>query len=413
MFSVLTNRNFFWLWFGQAVSLVGDGIRDFAMIYWVFNTSGHSPVVQSLSFIVVVLPQVVLGPLAGVWVDRWDRRRTMIVADTLRGFLSLGLILAAASGQYWYALGLTFAASCVAQFFNPARGAMIPRVVGRDQLVQANSLSQTTQALLQVASPALGTAVYLYLGARSSFLVDAISFFASALCIVLVATSGAVIRSGEHADFLSEAKAGLAYVFNTGPVRASWFALTTMMLGAGAINSLAIFVIRFGLNLPESTFGYVMSISPLATLITALLVGSMAKRIRRVPLLVPAGLAFGFLGIAATAAAPSLAWLVVGGVLIGVCNAILNIGLSTIIQTFVPDSMRGRVLGVGHAIPVSGMVISAGVAGFLAKTINPRYILGGADLFLALGALVGYLGLRSVVLPAQERTETPVANTAD
>ncbi|HWI52387.1 MAG TPA: MFS transporter [Symbiobacteriaceae bacterium] len=402
MLSVLKNRDFFWLWLGQAISQVGDGIRDFAMIYWVFNTSGHSPVIQSLSFIVVIVPQVVLAPIAGVWVDRWDRRRTMVIADLVRGGLSLALIAASVAGQYWYALGLTFLASCVAQFFNPARGAMIPRVVGREHLLQANALSQTTSALLQVAGPALGTTVYLYLGARSSFLVDAFSFFASALCIALVAVSGAVAAAPGRPNFLSEMKSGLAFVWRTTPVRASWLGIFTMMFGAGAINALTIFVIRMELKLPEETFGYVMSVQPMATLAAAMVVGGMAKRIRRVPLLIPLGLLLGALGIGAIAAALNIGWLLVGSVLVGLCNAVLNIGLSMVMQTCVPDEIRGRVLGSAYAIPMAGMVLSAGLAGYLAQSINPRLILGGADIFLLLGAVVAFAGLRTVVLPTPQ-----------
>lgn len=408
MFRILKNRNFFWLWFGQAISQIGDGIRDYAMVYWVFNTSGHSPVVQSLSLIAVVLPQVVLGPVAGVWVDRWDRRRTMIVADIIRGGLSLTLIWAALTGQYWYALGITFLASCVAQFFDPARGAMIPRVVGREQLLQANALSQTTFSLLRVAGPALGTAVYVYLGARSSFLLDAASFFLSALCISLVAVSGAVkVAAAAGKSFVAEMKSGLAWVFRNQPVRACWFALLTMMLGAGAINTIVIFVVRESLHLPESTYGIVMTVSPLASLVAALAVGGLAPRIRRVALLVPAGLFLGSLGIGGVAAAQSTAWLVVGNILIGLCNAGLNMGLSTIIQTVVPDEVRGRVLGAAHSVPVAGMVLSAALAGYLAQSINPRYVLGGADIFLLLGAVVAYAGLRTVVLPRAGHAEPP------
>ncbi|HLN65316.1 MAG TPA: MFS transporter, partial [Symbiobacteriaceae bacterium] len=189
MWAVLKNRDYFWLWMGNTVSLVGDRVREWAMIYWVYDKSGNSPFVLSLSLFAAMLPNLLLSPVAGVWVDRWDRRRTMLISDLVRGCLSLLLIAAVATGQYWYALGVTFLASCAAQFFSPSRHAMVRRTVGPENLLAANSLAQTTDSVLSLAGPALGTAIFTFLGPQVAFIVDAASYFLSAACIAMVRTS--------------------------------------------------------------------------------------------------------------------------------------------------------------------------------------------------------------------------------
>lgn len=415
MLTLLKNRNYFWLWLGQTISQVGDQIRDWAMIYWIFTASGGSPVVQSLSFIAVTAPQLVLGPVAGVLVDRWDRRRVMLVSTLLRGFISLGLIAAVATGQYWYALGVTFLGSCVGQFFNPARSALIPRVVGAEHLMEANSLGQTTFTIIQLTGPALGTTVFRLLGPTGSFSFDAASFFVSAFCIFLVAVPGAVAAvagagvAKARPSFVGEFKAGLQFGWQNKAIRVLFVAFSVLFLGAGAINSMGIFIVKNALNLDESLMAYPSTASTLAMLVASVAIGAAAKKLRRAPLLVPAGLLVGSAGILTMAGAPNLIWLIAGGVLVGICNTLLNLGMTTTMQALVPDHMRGRVFGVVSSIPTAGMLASAAAAGYLATQINPRLILGGAGAIILVAALVAFAGLREVVLPTREPEPAPQA----
>ena len=410
MLTLLRNRNFFWLWLGQAISLVGDEVRDWAMIFWIFEASGRSPVVQSLSFIAVMAPGLLLGPFAGVLVDRWDRRRVMIISDIVRGGIALLLIPAIATGQYWYALGITFLGACVAPFFTPARGAMIPRVVPQEQLLQANSLSQTTNTVMRLIGPALGTAVYHLLGAGGSITFDAASFILSALCISLVTASGAVAASGRRPNFIGELKSGLAYAWGNGPVRTMIIAFTVMFIGAGATNSLGIFIVRQSLGLSESALVLPTTASPLATTIAAITIGAAARKLRRAPLLVPLALVLAAAGIGMQAGALTLTSVVIGAVLIGLCNAMLNIGVSTMFQMFVPDEYRGRVFGALNSLPTAAMLASAAAAGYLAQVVNPRLVLGGSAVFALLAGVVAFAGLRSVVLPERAPAEVATAN---
>jgi MFS transporter, DHA3 family, macrolide efflux protein len=398
MLSILKNRDYFRLWLGQAISSLGDHVRNWAMVYWVYQVSDHSPLMIALSFIATQAPSLFVSPIAGVWVDRWDRRRVMLVSDLIRGVLSLGLIAAAISGRYGYAMLLAFLASCVGQFFGPARTAMIRRVVGQEHLLQANSLAQTTEQVLQLAGPALGTAIYTILGARLAFGLDSASFFLSALCIALVATSGAVATRAEAGHFLTELKEGLRFCWECKPIRAIITAGAILFMGGGAINALAIVMVQKVLGLAPEAFGYISPLQPLASLITALAIGAAARKSRRAPLLVAAGMAICAVGIGVMGAATNLLALGVSTVIVGVGNVLLGLGISTTMQSVVPDSMMGRVSGVFNVPLTAAMLTSAAVAGAVAETVNPRWILLFAAVMIALGAVSAFAGLRGVVL---------------
>lgn len=393
MLALLRNRDFVRLWLGQGISLVGDGIRQWALIYWVFKASGDSPLMLALSFIATTAPQLLMGPVAGVLVDRWERRRVMVWSDVVRGGCSLLLVVTVLSGEYLYALAVVFLAESAAQFFGPARGALLPRVVGQEHLVQANSLSQTTRSLLQISSPALGTVVFSLLGPMVAFALDALTFFLSALLIATIRVSGEP-GAAQTSDFLGELKAGLQYVWQNQVIRVMMIALTVLFMGAGAINSLLVFLVKKSLGLPEEMVAYASTAMPVGWMLSAMAIGGLARRVRRPPLLVAAGLGVAGLAMAIIAVAPDLVWLVVGNLFIGLANALLNTGLPVTIQSLVPDNLRGRVFGALGTFPVAAMLISAGAAGVLAQGMDPRLIVGAAAVGAGVATAVAWLGLR-------------------
>jgi MFS family permease len=125
---LLRNRSFVALWVGQTVSFVGDYFQWLAIPIMVERLTG-SALMVGLSVISNALPMLLLGPVAGVFVDRWDRKRTMIVADLLRGFLVLLCLLVQRPEQVWIYYVVGFLMSCVSRFFFPAQNAVLPLIV--------------------------------------------------------------------------------------------------------------------------------------------------------------------------------------------------------------------------------------------------------------------------------------------
>ncbi len=125
MLKLLRQRNFSLLWFGQFISVIGDWVLFIALPFYTYSLTG-SVLATGAMFIVSTLPRLVLGSVAGVFVDRWDRKRTMIVADVLRVLLVAMLLFVRSRDWLWLIYASSFLESVVSQFFNPAKSAIIP-----------------------------------------------------------------------------------------------------------------------------------------------------------------------------------------------------------------------------------------------------------------------------------------------
>jgi MFS family permease len=149
------NRSFVALWLGQTVSFIGDYFYWLAIPILVEQLTG-SALQVGLSVIASTLPFLLLGPVAGVFVDRWDRKRTMIVSDLLRGLLVLACLLVRTPEQVWIYYVVAFLMSCVSRFFFPAQNATLPSIVtGKEDLLAANGLMQIVQTAGFLIGPAL------------------------------------------------------------------------------------------------------------------------------------------------------------------------------------------------------------------------------------------------------------------
>ena len=155
MLAVLRQRNFALFWLGQLISVFGDWILLVALPFYIFDLTG-SALATGAMFMASNLPRVLLGSVAGVFVDRWDRRRTMIAADLSRAALMLTLLTVHSVHWLWIVYLVAFTQATIAQFFNPAKNAVIPLLVGETDLIAANSLNSLSSELTRLTAPALG-----------------------------------------------------------------------------------------------------------------------------------------------------------------------------------------------------------------------------------------------------------------
>ena len=166
MLKILRQRNFFLLWVGQFISIIGDWVLFIALPFYTYSLTG-SVLATGAMFIISTLPRLVLGSVAGVFVDRWDRKRTMIVADVLRVGLIAMLLLVRSRDGLWLIYTSAFLESIVSQFFNPAKSAIIPLLVGENDLLPANSLNGLSDALTRLLGSALGGILMGWIGFSS------------------------------------------------------------------------------------------------------------------------------------------------------------------------------------------------------------------------------------------------------
>ena len=389
--AALRSPDFRRLWLAHGISQVGDSLTDLALLLTVNQLTGSASMIATLS-IVLSLPQLGLGLIAGVMVDRWDRRWTMLLSDLARGVLVLGFLLVRNPHDLWllYVLGLLQAT--VAVFFNPARSALTPRTVEADSLLAANSLLQTTQLISGLVGT--GLAGILFSIAKSgwpAFLLDSATFFFSAACVVGIRARGpAEGRSGDAVrGILFDLKQGLELVLRTRALRAVLLAFAVACLGTGAVTVLFVPFLVNTLHVPIAALGLAKG----AQLAGLLLGGAWAARravARSSSALIGGGLAG--IGVATVLLGTSrnlgfvLAWLL----LLGLCATPMQSATNALLQQRTPDPLRGRVEAAVDTLLTAVMMISMAWAGVLADQIGIRTVLTGAGLLCVAGGAVGW-----------------------
>lgn len=212
MLATLRQRNFALLWFAGLISYAGDWAMIAALPVHIFERTG-STLAAGLIWIVYPLSGLLFGSVAGVFVDRWDRRRTMVGANLLQAALMPFLLLGLRDDALWVLYLVAFAEGVLATFMYPAEGALLPRLVGEDRLVTANALNSLNDNLARIAGPAIGGLLLATSGLAGAIVADAVSYLVAALLIALIAVPGGTRATASESHALAEdAAAGLASV---------------------------------------------------------------------------------------------------------------------------------------------------------------------------------------------------------
>src|SRR5689334_1810216 len=185
MIAVLRQRNFGLLWVGQNISMIGDWVLFVALPFYIYTLTG-STLATGIMFIVQTLPRLFFGSVAGVFVDRWNRKYTMVIVNLIQALILVPLFLVRSQNLIWIIYICAFADSLVSQFFNPAQTAIIPMLVEEKDLLPANSLNSMSQELTRLVGPSLGGLLFGLFGIGSVISLDVISFFFSAALLALI-----------------------------------------------------------------------------------------------------------------------------------------------------------------------------------------------------------------------------------
>ena len=412
MLAVLRQRNFALLWFGQLISLVGDWVLLLALPFFVYELTGSTLATGGM-FIALTLPRVALGSVAGVFVDRWDRRRTMIAADLARAAVLLLLLLVRSPGQVWLVYVAAFLETTISHFFFPAKNALLPRLVGEEQLVPANSLNSLSESLTRLVGPALGGVLFSALGIGPVVAIDSASFLVSGLLIALLTvpaaqqTQGApIVQAGQ-----AEGAAGLAAVGREWleglrlvarkRVIAVVFAIVGLaMVGEGILVVLLVPWTKAQLGGGSAELGWLLSAQAIGGLLGSLLVGRVGARVAPARLIAFAGVVDG-LAIVAIANAPSLPVAMALIALAGLPAVGLFVSINALLQGAADDRFRGRVFGAFGTITALAQLVGMGLGGALGDRLGVvpmisvdgvLYVLAG---FVALALLDGGLRRRA------------------
>ncbi len=378
---VLRNRNFLALWMGQLVSQVGDFFYYLA-VFIVVNDLTGSTFQVGLAALATAIPRVFLGPIAGVFVDRWDRKRTMIVADLLRGGLVLLSFLVTSTDDVWilYLAGFTLSVGSV--FFIPAQRATLPRIVPSEHLLSANAMLQITQTGAMLFGSALAGVLIGLIGPGVAFGVNSASFFLSALCILAVAVPprapDEAPTDGSLRQVADDLIDGLRVIAGSRTVLGLLVLISMVQLGLGAINVLWVPYLTGHFGAGPEVLGFIDSAQGAGMLLGGAAMGVLARRFTKSQL-TNGGVAIVGLGVAAIGLAPNywaVLWLTLS---LGVALTPAISSLETILQIVLPDAKLGRVYATIGALGGAAGLFSMAGAAALADSIGiPQvYVLGG------------------------------------
>lgn len=386
MREILKIRNFRMLWIGQVISSFGDSLTSLSLLILVNHLTG-STAALALMAIVVALPQVTVGLVAGVYVDRLNRQRIMIVSDVVRGTMVLGFILVSTRETLWLLYVIAFAQSTIGTFFGPARSAMIPNIVAKEQLMNANALSQTSEIFVRVLGmAAAGLIIGVFDVYWPAFIIDSLTFFISALFIMRIQVPRIptqAVAGGARMVWL-QFKEGIQIITHNRILRGTLVAAGVTMLGLGAVNVLLVPMIVNDLGLPETWFGLLEIAQVSSMILSASIVGYLAARYK--PTRIISGSLIGLGTMVALIGALNTIWqmwLVLFS--IGWFITPLQASISTITQTSIQDEMRGRVGAALGTLIQTANLLSMAMAGVIGDWIGVRsaFVLGGALVIFA------------------------------
>jgi CRP-like cAMP-binding protein/sugar phosphate permease len=402
MFAIFRRRNFSLMWLAQLVSTIGSSLTDLAAAILVFRITG-SALSVGLVLIVTALPTLVFGLVAGVFVDRFDRKRILLASDLLRGILVVSIPFVVDNFGLLGLYVIIFFAGCVKQFFDPAWESVLPEIASEEELARANSFL----AISSFGSTAVGFALAGLLSSldpvkiQLPFFIDGATFLISFVCVALVALPKHGSPAGQTSVgvVLANLRDGMRTLWGIPILRSLVVASLPVFLAIGFWNVMLLPMAIRVLDGTEFEYGLQEGLTSVGFVVAALLLARYIDRLASGQWLVVSILGMGIFGVL-YAFSPNI-WVAIPIVMAtGFLNAPSGISRRTILQRNTPRQMRGRVFS---AFFVSrDVLLLVGMAGAgLADFFDIRLLIAGSSVVL-IGAGVLHQVLPGIGRPAAE-----------
>jgi predicted MFS family arabinose efflux permease len=390
------NSAFSSLWTGNLISLFGDRVHQIALAFLVLGITG-SPIAVAATFVAATLPNLILGPLAGTLVDRWNQKDVLIVSDVLRAAAVL-LVPVAALINVFLVFPLVFAVTTVSVFFRPAKDAVLPRLVAEDQLTAANSVRWLGETLADIVGYPLAGLFATFLGPALplAFWFDAATYLASAVLVAAIAIPPAPRSEASAAGegVMAELRAGWRFLRGQQVLLANTLQGVTGQVALGVvlvitpIYAATVIATHGG---PDGTTAYALLETAIGVgnLVAGFVIGLIGARLAKGRMVIAGfvldGLCLAGLGL--VGGLPAALALMVGS---GVGNMVYVIPSQTLFQQLTPPDMMGRVLGFRFAAVFGAMTMAMAVGGVIAEVIGVQatFVVFGLAM-----ALTGFAGL--------------------
>lgn len=288
MLATLRQRDFALLWSGGLVSMTGDWMLFVALPIYVYQITG-SALATGAMFAAGLLPSLLFGSVAGVFVDRWDRKKTLAVANVLLAASVLPLLIVPQTGWLWVVYAVALAQSCVGIFSGPAEGSLLPLLVEEGRLAVANSLGALNDNIARLTGPALAGFVVGWSGLAGVVIVDAASFLAAAALVSAIRARATPERTEHAVDGDSDVEAshlgrvwrewaeGLRLAARGRTVLTAFLVVAVTGLGQGVVWALFPPFVREVLGGNAAELGWLLSAQAVGGLLGGVVVGSLRR----------------------------------------------------------------------------------------------------------------------------------------
>ena len=388
-FSVFRKRDFRLLWSAQLVSTIGTALTDLAAGILVFRLTG-SALSVGLMFVATAVPTLIVGLIAGVFVDRYDRRKIMVIADLLRAAIvvSIPILITINIALLYLAVALV---STISQFFNPANDAVLPEVASDEELAAANSWIMISSFGSTSIGFALSGLLATAFDINWAFRLDALTFLFSAALIVFIRV-GKIEAEGNTSVgvVVANLKEGVSTLVHTPVLRSLFISGAPVFLSFGLWNVLLLPFALKALQATEFEYGLQEAVTSVGFVVGSLMMARFADRFREGSWIVVATVAMGVGGVL-YGFASSIAVALVLVTLTGFFNAPASIARRVILQRNTPRELRGRVFSAYAVARDVLFLIGISLAG-LADVIDIRFLVVVSSIVLiGAGLLAGIL----------------------
>ncbi|HEX4606134.1 MAG TPA: MFS transporter [Candidatus Angelobacter sp.] len=385
---VLRNRGFAALWLARFISSLGDWLAILPLFSLIaFQRHGSAPE-TAMVMVSFIIPVILLGPVAGVFVDRWDLKRTLILCDLICAVLAT---LLAFSGELYQMYLLMAGISAVSCFLVPAQTATLPLILAERELLVANAISVQTLQLNQIFAPAIVGFALVWLGEKTCFYLDAASFLLSALLVSTIRIAPRTASASVGKSVWGGLKDGIRFIAAHSVARVL---VLTIAIANGAVaifEALFAVYVRDVLGGGSRMFGSVTSALGVGAILGAFVVARFAQQVSR-PRIINAGF---LVQAASVLTLGALAWpltTLAASVGLGVGAAFVFLSAQTFALEEVPPEMLGRVTSTASSVFAVVQLGSFIGSGFLAKWMGLRNLCYAAVLLLlATAAAAGFL----------------------
>ncbi|HEX6797736.1 MAG TPA: MFS transporter [Ktedonobacterales bacterium] len=431
MIATLRQRSFVLLWLAGLISLAGDWVLMIGLPIYVYILTG-SVLATAIMLMCAVAPGALVGSLAGVFVDRWDRKRTMVATNVIMALGLLPLLLVRSADHVWIAYIVAVLESVVEQFFTPATSAVLPQLVGEERLVQANSLSSLSSNVARLVGPALGGAVAGFFGLAGIVAADGASFALAALLLAGISRRAiqrtqpvpsptleqppAARRRNPIRAVLAEWADGLRVIAGDRALAVILFTFALTAVGEGVMSVLYPVFVYQVLHGAAPQIGQLMSAQAVGGLIGGLVFGWIGSRVMSRWAIGLCAVVFGAIDLVIfnspallpAYGLPVFACEVGLFIAVGIPAVGMSTGAQSLAQARSPESHRGRVFGVAGALMSLMLLGGTLIAGFITTRLGvvPVLNIQGAGYVVA-GLLV------LALLPRTRKTDMPAAPPAD